>query len=265
VLSITQDDAHVFCRENQIEAEAMAIWDIIETFYGTFGFKLQVRFSRHDPATPEKYLGSEETWAKAEGALQSLMEKKGVTWIDGLGEAAFYGPKIDFIAHDSIGRVLQVATIQLDFNQPKNFGLVCVNEKGEREQVVMIHAAIMGSIERFMSTLIEHLAGAFPFWLSPTQIAVVPVSEKQADYAKTITDALRAKDFRVVLDDGNESLGKRIREAKNKKVPYVIVVGDKEKESGMLTIETRTEKIEGTPLSDFIEHLAKEQREKTLN
>jgi threonyl-tRNA synthetase len=129
----------------------------------------------------------------------------------------------------------------------------------------MIHAAIMGSIERFMSTLIEHLAGAFPFWLSPTQIAVVPVSEKQADYAKTITDALRAKDFRVVLDDGNESLGKRIREAKNKKVPYVIVVGDKEKESGMLTIETRTEKIEGTPLSDFIERLAKEQREKILN
>lgn len=265
VLSITQDDAHVFCRENQIESEALAIWDIIETFYGTFGFNLQVRFSRHDPATPDKYLGGEEVWAKAENALQNLMDKKGVIWIDGLGEAAFYGPKIDFIARDSIGRVLQVATIQLDFNQPKSFGLVCVNEKGEREQVVMIHAAIMGSIERFMSTLIEHLAGNFPLWLSPTQVAVVPISEKQSEYAEKIVNELRAHDVRVKLDASNDSLGKRIREAKSQKVPYVIVIGDKEKESGMLTIETRTEKIEGVTLEEFTERLKKEISEKTLN
>ncbi len=265
VLSITQDDAHVFCRENQIEEEAMAIWDIVEKFYGTFGFELQVRFSRHDPQEMEKYLGSKETWAKAEGALQKLMENKGVTWIDGIGEAAFYGPKIDFISHDSIGRVLQVATIQLDFNQPKNFGLVCVNEKGEREQVVMIHAAIMGSIERFMSTLIEHVAGAFPLWLSPVQVAVVPVSDKQEDYAQGVVTELKEMSIRAVLDASKDSLGKRIREAKSKKVPYVIVIGDKEKDSGMLTIETRGEKIEGISVSDFASRLEREIKEKTLN
>lgn len=264
VLSITQDDAHVFCRENQIETETLAIWDIIETFYKTFGFDLQVRFSRHDPATPEKYLGGEEVWAKAENALQSLMETKGVSWIDGLGEAAFYGPKIDFIAHDSIGRVLQVATIQLDFNQPKNFGLVCVNEKGEREQIVMIHAAIMGSIERFMSTLIEHLAGNFPLWLSPVQVAIVPIGASQMEYAEKVYEALKKADIRVELSDSKDSLGKRIREAKNKKVPYVIVIGDKEKDSGKLTIETRGEKIEGISLEDFILQLQSEISEKIL-
>ena len=265
VLSITQDDAHVFCRENQIEVEAMAIWDIIETFYKTFGFELQVRFSRHDPATPEKYLGGAEVWAKAEGALQKLMEAKGVTWMDGIGEAAFYGPKIDFISRDSIGRVLQVATIQLDFNQPKNFGLVCTNEKGERETIVMIHAAIMGSIERFMSTLIEHVAGAFPFWLSPTQVSIVPVSDAQIEYADGVMKTLKDAGIRVKMEVGKDSLGKRIRNAKTMKTPYVIVIGDKEKDSGMLTVETRGEKIEGISLEDFAAKLDKENKEKTLN
>ncbi|MCX6756488.1 MAG: threonine--tRNA ligase [Candidatus Nomurabacteria bacterium] len=247
VLSITQDDAHVFCRENQIEAEAIVIWDIIETFYKTFGFDLKVRFSKHDPATPEKYLGSPETWAKAEGALQSLMEKKGVEWIDGTGEAAFYGPKIDFISHDSIGRVLQVATIQLDFNQPKNFGLTFTNEKGEKEQVVMIHCAIMGSIERFMSTLIEHLAGVFPIWLSPTQISVIPVKENHEEDTIKIIEALNNESIRTNHVTNGDSLGKRIHAGKKGNTPYVIVYGDKEKESGMLTIETRTgEKIQIT-------------------
>ncbi|MBP7898762.1 threonine--tRNA ligase [Candidatus Gracilibacteria bacterium] len=264
VLSITQDDAHVFCRESQIETEALAIWDIVEKFYGAFGFDLKVRFSRHDPSAPEKYLGGAEVWAKAEGALQKLMEGKGVTWIDGLGEAAFYGPKIDFISHDSIGRVLQVATIQLDFNQPKNFGLTCTNEKGEKEQIVMIHAAIMGSIERFMSTLIEHLAGNFPVWLSPTQVTIVPVLENHEEYGQTILKALKEKGIRAKLDMGKDSLGKRIRNAKTMKVPYVIVVGDKEKESGALTIETRGEKIEGITLTDLITKLEKEIKEKTL-
>lgn len=265
VISITQDDAHVFCRENQIEEEALKIWDIIETFYGTFGFKLQIRFSRHDPATPDKYLGGDEVWAKAEGALKKLMETRGVEWIDGIGEAAFYGPKIDFMTKDSIGREWQVATIQIDFNQPKNFGLVCVNEKGEREQVVMIHAAIMGSIERFMSNLIEHLSANFPVWLSPTQVAIVPVSEKQLEYAEKVYAVLKEKDVRVVLDAGSDSLGKRIRGAKTQKTPYVIVIGDKEKDSGMLTVETRTEKIEGITLDTFIDRLSKEISEKTLN
>lgn len=265
VLSITQDDAHVFCRENQIEVEAMAIWDIVEKFYGTFGFKLEVRFSRHDPSTPEKYMGGADVWAKAEGALENLMRKRGVTWIDGIGEAAFYGPKIDFIAKDAIGRVLQVATIQLDFNQPKNFGLVCTNEKGEKEQIVMVHAAIMGSIERFMSTLIEHLAGVFPVWLSPVQVSIIPVREEHEEEANKILGALQSESVRVEKISGNESLGKRIHKAKGLNTPYIIVLGDKEKESGTLTIEKRDGSKDAKTLGEFLEKIQKEIKEKTLN
>lgn len=266
VLSITQDDAHVFCREIQIEEEANNIWDIVQNFYGTFGFTLTPRFSRRDTKTPEKYLGGDEGWDKAEGALKHLMEKRGATWIDGLGEAAFYGPKIDFMAKDSIGRVWQVATIQIDFNQPASFGLVCTNEKGEKEQVVMIHAAIMGSIERFMSVLIEHTAGAFPVWLSPIQVAIVPVSEKHSDKASEITAALKAQGIRVKLDARDESLGKRIRAQKEMKVPYVIVLGDKELETSTLTIEKRDgTKLEGITSDTFLAQLADEIAQRALN
>lgn len=240
VLSITQDDAHVFCRQNQIEQEVFAVWDIIDNFYGAFGFDLKVRFSRHDPAHFEKYLGTPEIWKGAEAQMIKLMEKRGVTeWIDGIGEAAIYGPKIDFIAKDSIGRTLQVATIQLDFNQPKSFDLVCTNEKGEKEPVVMIHAAIMGSIERFMSTLIEHYAGLFPFWLSPVQVKVLPVLEKHTEYAKKIAAELKAAGIRVELDSSNDGLGKKVRNTKVEKVPYWLVIGDKEIEANNVTLESR--------------------------
>ena len=266
VLSITQDDAHVFCRENQIETEALAIWDIIEKFYSTFGFKLEVRFSTHDPKQREKYLGTDEMWSKAEGALENLMKQKGITWLDGTGEAAFYGPKIDFISHDSIGRVLQVATIQLDFNQPKNFGLVCTNERGEKEQVVMIHAAIMGSIERFSATLIEHLAGAFPLWLSPIQIALVPVRENHEEEANKFKEELKTLGIRVkVLRADSNSLGKRIHEAKKELIPYTIVLGDKEIETGNLTIEKRDNSKEVISKTDFTLKLETEIKEKILN
>jgi threonyl-tRNA synthetase len=265
VLSITQDDAHVFCRENQIETEALAIWEIIETFYKTFGFDLQVRFSTHDPKQREKYLGSDETWEKAEDALENLMKQKEVTWLDGVGEAAFYGPKIDFIAKDSIGRVLQVATIQLDFNQPKNFGLVCTNEKGEKEQIVMIHAAIMGSIERFSSTLIEHTAGNFPLWLSPVQVAIVPVRENHQELANEIAEMLKEKDIRAELFEENDSLGKRINHAKANKIPYVIVLGDKEQTAGVLTIEKRDgTKIECISKEDFLNQILEKINSKSL-
>ncbi len=261
VLSITQDDAHVFCRETQIEDEALAIWDIIETFYGTFGFDLKVRFSTHDPKERSKYLGGDEVWAKAEGALESLMKKKGVEWMDGTGEAAFYGPKIDFIAKDSIGRVLQVATIQLDFNQPKNFGLVCTNEKGEKEQVVMIHAAIMGSIERFMSTLIEHTAGIFPLWLSPTQVRIVPIGDNEIEYATNLRNKLRENGIRAEIDLGNDSFGKKIRNAKTEKIPYIAVIGKKEVEAGQVTLEGRTEKFV-LSIEDTIKKLVEEVKNK---
>jgi threonyl-tRNA synthetase len=241
VISITQDDAHVFCRENQIEEEFFGIWDIIDTFYGRFGFKnLKVRFSRHDPDTFEKYLGTKEVWEKAETALLNLIKKRGVTdYIDGKGEAAMYGPKLDFITTDSLGRTLQVATIQLDFNMPNRFGLVCTNEKNEKEPVVMIHCAIMGSIERFTATLIEHLAGVFPFWLSPVQVWVLPITDNHNAYATEVFDMLKKSGIRAELHNESETLGKKIRNGKIQKIPYLLVIGDKEVEDKTVTIEKR--------------------------
>lgn len=240
VLSITQDDAHVFCRESQIEQEVFIVWDIIDQFYNTFGFKdIKVRFSRHDPAQFEKYLGTKEIWEKAEGAIKGLLVKRGIESIDGLGEAAFYGPKLDFIAKDSLGRVLQVATIQLDFNMPGRFELTFTNEKGEREQPVMIHCAIMGSIERFMATLIEHTSGNFPLWMAPVQVKVVPVRESNFDKATEIGALLRTKGLRADIDLGPLGFGKKVREAKDQKVPYTIIIGDKDMEKGVVTLESR--------------------------
>ncbi|MFZ2152420.1 MAG: threonine--tRNA ligase [Minisyncoccia bacterium] len=266
VISITQDDAHVFCRVNQIEDEVQSVWEIIQTFYSKFGFALTPRLSRRDTATPEKYLGKTENWDIAEEKLKSVIVKNfGDTYVDGVGEAAFYGPKIDFMAKDAIGRPHQVATIQLDFVQPDRFGLTCVNEKGEKEPVVMIHCAIMGSFERFLSVAIEHFAGAFPTWLSPVQVKVVPIGERQADFANSVHKALKDADVRVELDDSNDSLGKRIRNAKTEKVPYVIVLGDKEIESKILTIEKRDgSKIENISVEDFTQNILKEIKERTL-
>lgn len=236
VLSITQDDAHVFCRVSQVRQEAEIVWDIIQTFYNAFGFELKPRLSRRDPAKAEKYMGAAEDWDKAEEALRTILNEKGVEWTDGLGEAAFYGPKIDFMAKDSLGRVWQVATIQLDFNQPKNFDLTCVNEQGEKEPILMIHCAIMGSIERFMGVLIEHLAGAFPLWLAPEQVRLATVSDTFTPFAKELEKKLLAADIRVTTDDGAEKVGKKVRDAAMTKVPWTIVIGQKEVEGGDLQI-----------------------------
>jgi threonyl-tRNA synthetase len=199
-----------------------------------------VRFSRHDPKHFEKYLGTKEIWEKAENSLKKLIEKRGVKdYIDGAGEAAMYGPKLDFITTDSLGRTLQVATIQLDFNMPNRFGLVCTNEKNEKEPVVMIHCAIMGSIERFTATLIEHLAGVFPFWLAPVQVWVLPITDAHQKYGEEIRDILKDAGIRVELHDEAETLGKKIRNGKIAKIPFMLVVGDKEVESRTVTIESR--------------------------
>ncbi len=254
VLSITQDDAHVFCRVSQIHEEAEKIWDIIQRFYSTFGFELTPRLSRRDPAKAEKYIGNAEDWDQSEAALQEMLDAKKIDWIDGLGEAAFYGPKIDFLAKDSIGRTWQVATIQLDYNQPKNFGLTCVSESGEREQIVMIHCAIMGSIERFMSVLIEHFAGAFPLWLAPVQVAILPVADRHVEFATTLAHRLRREGLRVEVDDSTESVGKKIRNAEKKKAPRMLVVGDKEADGGPLTVRVRGEADQKTmELQAFID------------
>lgn len=239
VISITQDDAHVFCRESQLEEEINNIWNLIERFYAAFGFNnLTPRFSRRDGDA--KFKGSDETWAKAEGAIKNLLEKRSADkWVDGPGEAAFYGPKVDFMAKDAIGRTHQVGTIQVDFVQPANFGLDCVNEKGERENIVMIHCAIAGSLERFLSVYIEHTAGNFPLWINPTQISVIPVRDTHDEYAKSIYDKLKESGMRTELCDSKNGLGKSVRNAKNMKYNYWIVVGDEEVTENNLTLESR--------------------------
>jgi threonyl-tRNA synthetase len=259
VRSFAQDDAHVFCRMDQVKEEFMKIWNIVHEFYGTFGFDLKVRLSLHDPKSPEKYLGDASNWTHAESVLREIIKENNTDAFEGIGEAAFYGPKLDFMAGDSLGRQWQVATIQLDMNMPERFDLVCVNEKGERERIVMIHAAIMGSIERFMAIAIEHYAGAFPAWLSPVQAVVIPISEKQADGAREIYQSLKAAGVRIEFNNDNETLGKRIREAEKQKIPYVLVIGDKELEADAVAVRARGKGDLGQiPVPDFISQLSEE-------
>jgi len=258
VLSITQDDSHVFCRHNQVRDEFFKIWDIVDTFYSTFGFKLRVRLSFHDPKEMEKYLGTPEIWKNAEDSLRSIAKERNADYFEAEGEAAMYGPKLDFMATDSMGRQHQVATIQLDMNQPERFDLTCTNEKGEKERIVMIHCAIMGSIERFTAVLLEHTAGNLPLFLSPVQTVILPVSEKHSAYAEGILTELKTLGIRAEIDN-SDSLGKRIRAAKLFKVPYTIIVGDQEITDSTATLESRDNgKVGALPIADIITRLSGE-------
>jgi threonyl-tRNA synthetase len=252
VLSITQDDAHIFCRTNQVREEFNKVWDIVDTFYKTFGFTLRVRLSFRDPAAPEKYLGTPEIWDKAENELRAIATERGADTVEGPGEAALYGPKLDFMATNAAGREWQVATIQLDMNIPERFDLTCVNEKGEKERIVMIHCAIAGSLERAIAVLLEHYAGALPLWLSPVQVAILPVGEAHKAYADEVVNKLKENGIRVEML-ADDSLGKRIRAAKTSKIPCTIVVGDKEATDGTVSVENnRTGDKQTVPLADFI-------------
>lgn len=262
VRGFAQDDAHVFCRVSQAKEEFLKIWDIVHDFYGTFGFDLRIRISTHDPKHPEKYLGDKKKWKFAELMLHEIVKEKRTDAFLGIGEAAFYGPKLDFMAKDSLGREWQVATIQLDMNMPERFNLTCANEDGKPERIVMIHAAIMGSIERFLSVIIEHFAGAFPTWLAPTQIRVLAVSEKQKDYAEKILAALKENGLRADLGSFEETLGKNIRQGELEKIPYLLIVGDKEKENN--TINARSRKTPIVEHSTFTTEQAQKQTEMPL-
>ena len=264
VRGFTQDDAHVFCRESQVKEEMFKIWDIIESFYKAVGFgKLEVRLSLHDPEHFEKYLGTKEVWEKTESQLRELVKERGADAYEAKGEAAMYGPKIDFIAKDSIGRQWQVATIQIDRNQPERFDLTCVNEQGEKERVVMIHAAIMGSIERFLAVLIEHHAGAFPVWVSPIQVQLAPVSSKHVEGARKIAEELESQGMRVATDEADETIGNKVRKAAGQKIPYIVVVGDKELsgEPWMIRVRGQKDQIQMTK-EDFISKVRKETLER---
>lgn len=262
VRSFTQDDAHVFCRIQDAKEEIQKIWDMVHIFYQTFGMELRLRLSLRDMDHLEKYLGNTELWNKAEKILKEVAAENKTEYFEASGEAAFYAPKLDFMSKDSLGRDWQVATIQLDVNMPESFDLTCVNEKGEKERIVMIHAAIMGSFERFMSIMLEHLGGNFPLWLSPVQVKVIPVRENHNEYAKEIFEMLKNAGVRAEIDLDDQNLGTKVREAKNQKIPYWIVLGDKEIASKEVSVESRTEKIGSMSAEKFLEHLQTEIKAK---
>ena len=267
VRALTQDDGHLFCRVSQIENEIKTIVEIIKDFYTTMGMMegYWVRLSvRGDDK--ENYLGEDSVWETAESALKNVCDSEKLNYKIGKGEAAFYGPKLDFMFKDAIGREWQLATVQCDFNLPKRFELSFTNEKGEKEQPVVIHRAISGSLERFIGVAIEHFGGAFPTWMSPVQVAIIPVSEKHLDYAHTVKHLLSGFSIRTELFDGNDSLGKRIREAKMSKIPYVLVIGDKEIADNSVTVEKRGSEEKGVsiPINDFVTKITDEIKNRSL-
>ena len=264
VRAITQDDGHLFCRVDQIGNEIKTIVGIIKEFYTTMGMidGYWVRLSlRGDDKT--KYLGSDEVWEKAEGALTKVCIEEKLPYTPAKDEAAFYGPKLDFMFKDAIGREWQLATIQCDFNLPERFDLSFINQEGKKERPVVIHRAISGSIERFMGVMIEHFAGNFPLWLSPNQITILPIADKHHEYAHNIKNLLSDNDIRVEIDDSKEGLGKKIRNTREMKTPYWVVIGDAEITNNTVTLEHRTlGKIGEMKLDELTEKINKEIKEK---
>lgn len=260
VRAITQDDGHLFCRVSQIGEEVSTIVDIIKKFYTSMNMLdgYWVRLSVRGDDT-SKYLGSDEVWQKAEQALEEAASANKLNYKIGKDEAAFYGPKLDFMFKDAIGREWQLATIQCDFNLPERFDLSFINEKGEKERPVVIHRAISGSLERFMGVMIEHFAGNFPLWLSPMQVKVLPVRDTHNAYATEITNKLISLDIRAQIDTDDENLGKKVRKTKTERVPYWIVIGDKDIEAGKVTLESRDKGAVGQMTIDEVTSLLLEE------
>jgi len=257
VRGFTQDDAHIFCMPEQIEAEIEACIDFAFAVMKTFGFgDYVVELSDWDAKHPENYAGSPEDWRRATAALENTLKHLSVPYKRMEGEAAFYGPKIDVKLIDAIGRPWQLTTVQFDFNLPGRFGLEYVGEDGNRHQPLMVHRALWGSVERFFGILIEHYAGAFPVWLAPVQAEVLPVSEKFSEYAKKVTGDLKAAGFRAHLDDRNEKLQAKIRDAQLQKIPYMLIVGGKEAEAGTVSVRHQSKGDLGPrPLAEFLSDL----------
>ncbi len=267
VRSITQDDGHLFCRVGQIRDEVSSIVDVIKQFYTTFGLMdgYWVSLSIRDPLTPEKYLGGDDVWEIAEQALEEAAIANSLNYRPMPGEAAFYGPKLDFMFKDAIGREWQLATIQCDFNQPARFKLSFKNERNEDEQPVVIHRAISGSLERFMGIMIEHFAGTFPLWLAPEQVRIIPVGENFFPYADEVYAELKKSGLRVKFDDSNDSLGKKMRNAEIDHVNYILVVGDAEMQSRTIAVRNyKTQEKTKESISDFASRTKTEIETKAL-
>ncbi|OGH68578.1 MAG: threonine--tRNA ligase [Candidatus Magasanikbacteria bacterium RIFCSPLOWO2_02_FULL_44_11] len=259
----SQDDGHCFCRDDQIEEEFNNVLMAIKEAVGTYGLSYWIRLSLRDPKQKEKYLGEDNTWEKAESTLRKLLKENAITFQEAVGEAAFYGPKMDIMAKDSIGREWQISTIQLDLNMPQRFCLTYVDKDGEEKHPVMIHRALVGSPERFMGILIEHYAGAFPLWLAPVQVQLVPVSAKHIDGALALGKELDSLDVRVATDTADETVGKKIRNAVSQKIPYIVVVGDKELggEDWMIRIRGQEEQVKMSK-NDFIDKVINEIKDR---
>ncbi len=257
VRSFTQDDAHIFCRPDQVKEEFIRVMEIIEIIFKALSFdKFEAQISLRDPNNTTKYVGSDENWAKAETAIIEACKEKNLPAKIEYGEAAFYGPKLDFMVKDAIGRKWQLGTIQVDYNLPERFDLEYIGSDNQKHRPVMIHRAPFGSMERFVAVLLEHTGGNLPLWLTPEQAVVLPISEKYIDYAKEVVATLDQHDIRVTVDDRNEKTGKKIRDAELNKTPYMLIVGEKEMNDHSLAVRQHGQVDLGTmPINDFVEHI----------
>lgn len=261
VRCFTQDDAHIFMTPSQIKDEIKNVVALIDKVYKLFGFTYHVELSTR----PENSMGSDEDWENATSALQAALDELGIDYLVNEGDGAFYGPKIDFHLNDAIGRTWQCGTIQLDFQLPQRFELEYTGEDGQKHRLIMIHRVVYGSIDRFMGILIEHFAGAFPVWLAPEQVRVLPITDRNADYAALVVKVLRENGIRASLDDRNEKIGYKIREAHNMKVPYSLILGDEEQANGTISLRGRgNENASGVKLTDFVERILSEIKSKKI-
>lgn len=265
VRSFSQDDCHVFCTEDQVDTEADLALEMIKKVMETFDFKYRYRLSTRDPENPDKYLGDPKTWDKVEKWAVKIMKRNKIDYFDAPGEAAFYAPKMDLMATDALGREWQLSTLQIDYVQPKRFGLVYTDKDGEQKTPVMLHRAIIGSPERFIMILLEHFAGALPVWLSPIQIKVLPITERNLKYSREITKKLSDMGLNAELDERSETLQAKIRDAQLEKVPYMFVVGDREEKANKVAVRLRSEKDLGAQDFDkFAKKIVKNIKDRSL-
>jgi threonyl-tRNA synthetase len=267
VRGFTQDDAHIFCRPDQLKEEFIKVIDIILYIFKTLDFKdFVTQVSLRDPNDKEKYIGSDENWEKAEKAILEAVEEKGMDTVVVPGEAAFYGPKLDFMVKDALGRKWQLGTIQVDYNLPGRFELEYIGADNQRHEPVMIHRAPFGSMERFVAVLIEHTAGKFPLWLTPDQAVILPISEKFHDYAQKVSNFLKNYDIRTLIDERSEKIGKKIRDNELKRIPYLLIVGEKEQESETVSVRRQGEGDKGVMKpKEFAEFLQSEVQDQLKN
>jgi threonyl-tRNA synthetase len=266
VRGFTQDDAHIFCTPEQIKPEFNGVIDIIQRIFKALDFEnVKVQISLSDPDNMEKYIGSRENWEKAETAIKEVAEERGLDAVTEYGEAAFYGPKMDFMVRDAIGREWQLGTIQVDYNLPERFDLTYTGSDNEKHRPVMIHRAPFGSMERFVAVLIEHCAGNFPIWLTPLQVAILPISEKYQQYAEKVLHLLKEQNVRGMVDDRSEKTGRKIRDAEMQKIPYMLIVGEREEGEGTVSVRRHQKGDMGSYSIDDFAMMVNDEVEELIN